>query len=289
MSASITQTNAEGVVSTNLQAWPNNATPAANAAQAELNYNPSVSGGSGVVSTLRVNTEITEAPTYGFWGILSQMSYNGSGTTGGNGGHVPVYGQGVRGNYNAGGAPNNPQIWGGVFESHDTTGQPSSATNAQVGAEVDLICNGLDDADNRIGLVVVCGQHNPNGAPAQIGYGISLHANINTSLIRGLNMNFPYSQAGIDFRGSVQQGGNAIWLADGQTISFNTAGTATIAWSGAAIQFSRPIFAADGVQINNHLTLPTLVNAANDAAAKAAGVAVNNVYRNGSQLMIRVS
>ena len=93
MSASITQTNAEGVVSTNLQAWPNNATPVANAAQAEFNYNPNVSGGSGVVSTLRVNTEITEAPTYGFWGILSQLSYNGSGSTGGNGGQA---GSGVR-------------------------------------------------------------------------------------------------------------------------------------------------------------------------------------------------
>jgi hypothetical protein len=261
----------------------------ANAAQAEFNYNPNVSGGSGIVSTLRVNTEITGAPTYGFWGILSQLSYNGSGTTGGSGGHVPVYGQGVRGNFNAGGAPNNPQIWGGVFESHDTTGQPSSVTNAQVGLEVDIICNGADDAANRIGLVIVAGQHNPNGAPAQVAYGLSLHCNINTSLVRGFNMNFPYSQAGIDFRPGQQLGGNAIWFADGMTIAFNTAGTSTVFWNGNALEINSPLFLADGAQVNNHLKLTFLVNAANDAAAASAGVAVNNLYRNGSQLMVRVS
>lgn len=39
----------------------------------------------------------------------------------------------------------------------------------------------------------------------------------------------------------------------------------------------------------NRGMLPGLVNAANDAAAAAAGVAVNQIYRNGSQLMIRVT
>jgi hypothetical protein len=36
-------------------------------------------------------------------------------------------------------------------------------------------------------------------------------------------------------------------------------------------------------------TLPTLINAANDAAAAAKGVAVGNMYRNGSVLMMRVA
>ena len=35
--------------------------------------------------------------------------------------------------------------------------------------------------------------------------------------------------------------------------------------------------------------LPLLVNAANDAAAAVAGVSVNEMYRNGSVLMIRVA
>lgn len=34
--------------------------------------------------------------------------------------------------------------------------------------------------------------------------------------------------------------------------------------------------------------LPTLVNAANDAAAAAGGVNIGQMYRNGSQLMVRV-
>ena len=37
------------------------------------------------------------------------------------------------------------------------------------------------------------------------------------------------------------------------------------------------------------LQLGNLVNAANDATAAAAGVAVGQLYRNGSVLMIRVS
>lgn len=40
--------------------------------------------------------------------------------------------------------------------------------------------------------------------------------------------------------------------------------------------------AAGGVPSN-------LVNAANDAAAQAAGVAIGNMYRNGSVLMVRVA
>ena len=35
-------------------------------------------------------------------------------------------------------------------------------------------------------------------------------------------------------------------------------------------------------------TAPALVNAANDAAAAAAGVQVGNLYRNGSVVMVRV-
>jgi hypothetical protein len=37
------------------------------------------------------------------------------------------------------------------------------------------------------------------------------------------------------------------------------------------------------------LPTTTLVNAANDAAAAAAGVPINGTYRNGSVLMVRVS
>jgi hypothetical protein len=40
---------------------------------------------------------------------------------------------------------------------------------------------------------------------------------------------------------------------------------------------------------DNLLTIVTPVNAINDAAAKTAGVPVGGIYRNGSQLMVRVT
>jgi hypothetical protein len=41
------------------------------------------------------------------------------------------------------------------------------------------------------------------------------------------------------------------------------------------------------VQIDGALTLTQITNAANDAAAAAAGVQVGSIYRNGTALMIR--
>lgn len=37
------------------------------------------------------------------------------------------------------------------------------------------------------------------------------------------------------------------------------------------------------------LSLPFLINAANDSAASAAGVAIGELYRNGSVVMVRVA
>jgi hypothetical protein len=57
-----------------------------------------------------------------------------------------------------------------------------------------------------------------------------------------------------------------------------------VAEGGKASQIFRDyLLALDGG------ALPQLVDAANDAAAATAGVPVNNIYRNGSVLMVRVA
>lgn len=48
-------------------------------------------------------------------------------------------------------------------------------------------------------------------------------------------------------------------------------------------------FAVQANMAFSKLSLPTAINAANDAAAAAAGVAVGEMYRNGSVVMIRVA
>jgi len=55
---------------------------------------------------------------------------------------------------------------------------------------------------------------------------------------------------------------------------------------GKAIQaFAQYVSNLDAFSVGNPATLP---NAVNDAAAATAGVGVGNLYRNGSQLMVRV-
>jgi hypothetical protein len=60
--------------------------------------------------------------------------------------------------------------------------------------------------------------------------------------------------------------------------------------SGIASGNKEFVVAASGVTVTNNVTLTNnLTNAANDSAAATAGVAVNQLYRNGSVVMIRVS
>lgn len=60
--------------------------------------------------------------------------------------------------------------------------------------------------------------------------------------------------------------------------------------SGAATQFFRDFLTKLDLMVTAIAggNQPVLVNAANDAAAAVAGVAVGQTYRNGSVLMVRV-
>lgn len=76
--------------------------------------------------------------------------------------------------------------------------------------------------------------------------------------------------------------------------SSDSSGTITEMLTAIATGGAKGIWFGSGIPVNfataAPIMLPTdLVNAANDAAAGAAGVAVHQMYRNGSQLMVRVA
>lgn len=211
------------------------AAPVADAAQVLSTYNVAGSGGtSGTVSSnVRAYTSVSGAPNAYIWSVLGVLDYAGSG---GNGQHVAVYGQGLRRTWNAGATVNNPEIWGGVFEARDMTGQASSVTNNLLALEVDLFCNGLDDANKRQGIVLVLGRHNQSGAYAQADAGIRLSGFTALDSYKiGIDMAASFSTAGLDFRTSTRMSGHTVWLSTGHDIAMDLAGVNTIYHDAAAI------------------------------------------------------
>ena len=61
-----------------------------------------------------------------------------------------------------------PQLWAACLEYRDTTGQPSSATNASLTIEMDWYGNGLDDANSRTIQSLVIGQTNTSGPAVEV-------------------------------------------------------------------------------------------------------------------------
>jgi hypothetical protein len=203
-----------------------------NSAQVLSQWNSSASGGTtGAVSfNGKFYTTITGAPNQYLWSVLGAVNYQG---TGGTGQHVGVYGQGVRSTFSAGGASNNPQIWGAVAEAHDFTGQPTSVTNAMLGMEIDNVGNADDDARIRSGLTVAINKANPAGVDFGSDGGITIVANAGAYVYKLLAAGGNFKEAGIDLRNAGKLSGHTIWLRDVSDISWNNLATATTGWSVA--------------------------------------------------------
>jgi hypothetical protein len=194
-------------------------------------------------------------------------------------------------------ANNNPQIFGANIYAADNTGLPSAQTNWTIGMELDLTCNGADNAGStlygvpqgvRTILNLVGGLANSGGAAGEIGdaCAISTSGGSNLTFKRGFSIadRTQFSQAGLDMRAGIEMAGaNTIWLATGQHIALDTAGTAGAANLRLSSNGTNATLAGGG------LILPLLTNAANDAAAASAGVVVGQMYRNGSIVMQRVA
>jgi hypothetical protein len=229
----------------------------ADTAQVLSQYNTSASGGTPgeVVFSGRFNLSISGAPDAYLWALLGSVDFNG---TGGTGQHVGVYGQGVRRTYASGGSANNPQIWGGVSSAIDMTGQNSSGTNALLGHEIDVSANGLDNATNRIGLIVVATSFDPLGTPVVVNTGIGVSTGTaNDSFNYALSLGVPYNVAAIDLRTAVENAGHTIWFGDNaKSIAWNLAGSTVMEYDPASFSAAGGVVHAGNFEVTGTLYTP---------------------------------
>lgn len=142
---------------------------------------------------------------------------------------------------------NNGQIWGANIYSRDFSGTSSRETNAHIGIELDLLCNSDDNAGynyygSPIGtrqiLILIGGQADEGGLPAEIGNALTIRGGANTTFKRTIQVsqNTAYSQAAFDTRDAVQlSGANTIWLGDGHSIAFDPSGDLTLSRLGGSL------------------------------------------------------
>jgi hypothetical protein len=184
----------------------------------------------------------------GITGVLSQMTYDG---TGGSAGYVPFYGQFSRRTVNAGGTASNPQIWGAVLEVIDWTNTDSAQTNAMSGIEIDMTCGNTDSAGNRRGFGMYLDKANSTDVAPVIATGMHIAANVG-SYNTMLKLESPFNIAAIDLRLASATVGTAhtIWLKTGGSIALDTPasielvgdGVGGMILAGAATQPARIIF-----------------------------------------------
>ena len=125
-------------------------------------------------------------------------------------------------------------MWSAYVQYCDTTGYPSSWTNASISAEMDWIGNGVDDANQRQILSLVLGQYNASGLPAELSsaVGISLATGSTGKVYRVFNVSVPYSISVLDTSSATQLPAQAaIRLAAGQSVAFEATNTVNLTYS----------------------------------------------------------
>ncbi len=186
-------------------------------------------GGPGyVIANQRADTIIYNSPGSFVWGGLDRLIWAGTQTptAGAPAQHVGRYMQTIRAAAATGSNGSflpQPQLWGACIEYRDSTGQPSSATNAALTIEMDWYGNGADDANNRTIQSLVVGQANTTGSPVEIAtvIGVYLSYGSSGSTKTVFNVGIPFSGAVLDTT-IAQQINNApiIRMAAGQAIAF---------------------------------------------------------------------
>jgi len=174
------------------------ALPTATAAAQDTLSTAASGGSTGAVYGLNRRTlTLTGAPNAYFWTSTNILNFSG---TGGTGQHVAGVNQTNRYNYAAGGSAANPQLWASVSEFNDFTGQPSSATNAELSHEFDLRGHNVDDANNRQSLSVVVSPALDNGNFFEANTAIGMTATSGAYLKSFFGGGGPYTVAAADFR-----------------------------------------------------------------------------------------
>jgi hypothetical protein len=204
-------------------------------------YVVSHTGGSvqSVISNSRTDTIISQSPFNNVWSGYDRLVWNGSQTPSATSPskHVGRYVQAIRQTVgtNSSGAPlPQPLMWSAYVQYLDTTGNPSSWTNASVTTEMDWIGNGADDANQRQILSLVLGQNNSAGAAAELStaVGVSIASGSTGKVYRVFNVNVPYSISVLDTTGATQlAGAAAVRLAAGQAIAFEATNSVNLSYS----------------------------------------------------------
>ena len=181
-----------------------------------------------VISNARTDTIIYSSPGNYVWGALDRLQWAGLSTPYAAtpaqhvGRYIQTLRDGVATGANGSFLPQ-PQLWGACIEFRDTTGQPSSVTNASLTTEMDWFGNGLDDANCRTIQSLVIGQHNTSGPAVEVTniIGVYLSGGSAGSAKTVLAINVPFSNAVIDSTyGQSINNAPVIKMAAGQAIAF---------------------------------------------------------------------
>ena len=226
-------------------------------AVAQSSYVVNHSGGTaGTVATnVRSDTIIYASPGNYIWGGLDRLLWAGtqSPSAATPAQHVARYIQTLRQAAATdlnGQALLQPQLWAACLEYRDTTGKPSSATNASLTVEMDWFGNGLDDANTRRIQSLVIGQHDKGGAPVEVSnvVGVFLGGGSTGSAKTVFAIGVPFSNAVLDTTYAQQiNNAPAVKLAAGQAIAFDSsnnnrllfdAATNTLRWNQGQLSYA---------------------------------------------------
>ena len=213
-------------------------------------------GTTGTVATnVRSDTIIYASPANYIWGGLDRLLWAGTQSPSGTAPaqHVARYIQTFRQAATTGLSGQTlpqPQLWAACLEYRDTTGQPSSATNASLTVEMDWFGNGLDDANTRRIQSLVIGQHDTGGAPVEVSnvIGVFLGRGSVGSAKTVFAIGVPFSNAVLDTTYAQQiNNAPAIKLAAGQAIAFDStnnnkllfdSATNTLRWNQGTLSYA---------------------------------------------------
>ena len=200
-------------------------------------------GSSGAVSANhRTDTLIYNSPNNYIWGGADRLVWTGIQTPSAStpAQHVGRYVQTVRATIgtNSSGSPlPQPQLWAACLEMRDTTGRPSSWSNASLTVEMDFIGNGLDDANNRQIQSLVVQQHDTSGAPVEVSniVGVYLAGGSTGHAKNVFGIGIPFSRAVLDTTYATQMAGaSAIRLSAGHSIAFESSGNNYLAFDSSS-------------------------------------------------------
>jgi hypothetical protein len=225
-----------------------------------------------VYANTTITTAIQAAPNNFIWNNLNIIDYHG---TGGSGQHVASYNQAIRRTVNAGGAPNNPSLWGAVFEVVDYSNTPTATLGGTMnGIEIDMTCGNVDNNKMRRGIGIYINKASPSDVAPTVDTGLHM-AGITGHFLSMIRLESYFDVAAIDLRTVTPSvGAHTIWMKDGTDIAWNTAGTGTTSWDASMFSGAGGVHFNSNVQIDGTLYIPNnvLVGNALTAAQEISGV-----------------